>query len=84
MALSIKTKEADRLARALSRLTGETMTEAVTKSLAERLKRVRETRASRGDAEVERLLAHAAKLRKNFDLRPVTKAEWDEASGDTE
>jgi len=30
MALSIKTKEADRLARELSRLTGETMTEAVT------------------------------------------------------
>ncbi|MEQ8484656.1 MAG: type II toxin-antitoxin system VapB family antitoxin [Pseudomonadales bacterium] len=29
MALSIKTEEADRLARELSRLTGETMTNAV-------------------------------------------------------
>lgn len=83
MALSIKTKEADRLARELSRLTGENMTEAVTKSLAERLERVRKSRESRGD-EVERLLAHAAKIRKHYNLSPVTKAEWDEASGDTE
>ena len=30
MALSIKTEEADRLARELTRLTGETMTDAVT------------------------------------------------------
>ncbi|MBV8976719.1 MAG: type II toxin-antitoxin system VapB family antitoxin [Alphaproteobacteria bacterium] len=80
MALSIKTKEADRLARTLSRLTGETMTEAVTKSLAERLERVRGSR--KGSAE--RILAYAAKIRKNYRLGPVTKAEWDEASGDTE
>ncbi|MFN3836064.1 MAG: type II toxin-antitoxin system VapB family antitoxin, partial [Glycocaulis sp.] len=33
MALSIKTEEADRLARLLAELTGETMTEAVTKAL---------------------------------------------------
>lgn len=83
MALSIKTKEADRLARALSRLTGESMTEAVTKSLAERLERVRRSREARND-EVEHILAYAARIRENFDLRPVTKAEWDEASGDTE
>ena len=37
MALSIKTAEADRLARELSRVTGETMTEAVTVALRERL-----------------------------------------------
>jgi antitoxin VapB len=83
MALSIKTKEADRLARELSRLTGETMTEAVTKSLAERLKRVRETRhPQKGTAA--RILAFAERVRKNYDTRPVTKTEWDEASGDTE
>ena len=83
MALSIKTKEADRLARELSRLTGESMTDAVTRSLAERLDRVRERSESKND-EVSRILAYAAKVRENFDLRPVTKAEWDEASGDTD
>ena len=40
MALSIKTEEADRLARELADLTGETLTEAVTKALRERLDRV--------------------------------------------
>jgi antitoxin VapB len=83
MALSIKTKEADRLARTLSRLTGETMTEAVTKSLAERLERVKKARA-KGDDGAQRILAYAASVRKNYDTRPVTKAEWDEASGDAE
>ena len=39
MALSIKTAEADRLARTLARLTGETMTEAVTVALRERPRR---------------------------------------------
>ena len=77
MALSIKTREADRLARALSRLTGETMTEAVTKSLAERLKRVRETHESQ-KGHAERILAYASRVRKRYDLRPVTKAEWDD------
>ena len=41
MALSIKTAEADELARSLARLTGETMTEAVTAALRERLARER-------------------------------------------
>jgi antitoxin VapB len=40
MALSIKTEEADRLAREISDVTGETLTEAVTKALRERLERV--------------------------------------------
>jgi antitoxin VapB len=40
MALSIKTEEADRLARELADITGETLTEAVTKALRERLDRV--------------------------------------------
>ena len=41
MALSIKTAEADRLARELAAATGETLTDAVTKALRERLDRVR-------------------------------------------
>jgi antitoxin VapB len=74
MALSIKTDRADRLARELSRLTGETMTEAVTKALAERLERERAMR----DADLPaRIKAHAAQLRQRYDMRPVTQAEWD-------
>ena len=40
MALSIKTEEADRLARELAAATGESLTEAVTQALRERLERV--------------------------------------------
>jgi len=83
MALSIKTKEADRLARELSQITGESITETVTKSLAERLERERKSRMS-PEEEAKQMLAYAAKVSVKFDRRPVTKAEWDEASGDTE
>lgn len=41
MALSIKNPEADRLARELADVTGESLTEAVIRSLRERLRRVR-------------------------------------------
>ncbi len=44
MALSIKDPEADRLARAVARETGETVTGAVIQSLRERLARVRKPR----------------------------------------
>ena len=40
MALSIKAEEADRLARELAAATGETLTDAVTNALRERLDRV--------------------------------------------
>ena len=49
MALSIKTPEADVLARRLVRLTGETMTEAVTVALRERLSREEARRAAAND-----------------------------------
>ena len=81
MALSIKTEEADRLARDLARLTGESMTEAVTTALRERLDRERAARADDQDlpGRIERVAAY---LRRRYDTRPVTKAEWDWASGD--
>ncbi|HWJ98061.1 MAG TPA: type II toxin-antitoxin system VapB family antitoxin [Acidimicrobiales bacterium] len=41
MALSIKSDEADRLARELVQLTGETLTDAVTEALRERVQRKR-------------------------------------------
>ena len=47
MALSIKTEEADRLARELAAVTGETLTDAVTKALRERLDRVQPSQSHR-------------------------------------
>ena len=40
MSLNIKNEEAHRLARRLARLTGESLTDAVTRALRERLERV--------------------------------------------
>jgi antitoxin VapB len=81
MALSIKTMEADKLARSLARLTGESLTEAVTTALRERLQRERARRAGT-DKLPERLLGLAKELRARYDTRPVTRAEWDAAAGD--
>jgi antitoxin VapB len=41
MALSLKDKETDRLAREVAALTGETLTDAIRKALADRLERER-------------------------------------------
>jgi len=60
MALSIKSDEADRLARELAAATGESLTEAVTLALRERLERERERRA--GDV-VTRLRRLAEEVR---------------------
>ncbi|MGH8290329.1 MAG: type II toxin-antitoxin system VapB family antitoxin [Steroidobacteraceae bacterium] len=47
MPLNIRNKQAEELAGALAKLTGETKTEAVTQALRERLERVRRGRATR-------------------------------------
>lgn len=85
MALSIKTEEADRLARELSRLTGESMTQAVTVALRERLERVpRPPSPVRTPEEIakrtQEILDAAAAFRARLpgaDFRPATKAEFD-------
>lgn len=81
MALSIKTEEADGLARALSRLTGESLTRAVTVALRERLERERARQACEDDLPV-RLADLARRLGPLYDRRPVSRDEWDDASGD--
>jgi antitoxin VapB len=81
MALSIKTAEADALARSLARLTGETMTEAVTVALRERLVREQARREIGSDLPA-RLAALSDRLRAAYDTRPVSPAEWDAAAGD--
>jgi antitoxin VapB len=83
MALSIKTDEADRLARALAKLTGETMTQAVTTALRERLARELAQREAAADLP-SRIAAFSERIGDAYDTRPVTKAEWDAASGDEE
>ena len=61
MALSIKTAEADRLARELAAATGETLTDAVTKALRQRLDRVR-TKQDDYAARIRRLQDEIAAL----------------------
>ncbi len=56
MALSLKDPETDRLAREVARLTGESLTEAVRKSLAERLERERLRRGRPAKGLAEQLL----------------------------
>lgn len=51
MPLNIKDPEAHKLAKALQRETGETMTRAVTEALRERLERVRRRRNKEATAE---------------------------------
>jgi antitoxin VapB len=81
MALSIKTEEADRLARNLARLTGETMTQAVTVALRERLEREQARRKKDEDLPA-RLRVWSERYRAEFDTRPITQEEWDLAGGD--
>lgn len=50
MALSIKSDDADRMARELAELTGESITEAVTEALASRLEVERRRRRARRSA----------------------------------
>ena len=79
MALSIKTDEADRLARDLARLTGESMTTAVTVALRERLERERQVRR---EPDGEPLEAFLDRIRPLFEQRPVSAAEWANAGSD--
>ncbi len=60
MALSIKTSEADELARQLVALTHETLTDAVTVALRERLARLREGQPAGTSARLHRLAAEYA------------------------
>ncbi len=73
MALSIKHDEADRLARELAQLTGETLTEAVVVALRERLERQR----ARQDRTP--LSERAMAIGRRFRARPQRDTRSDEA-----
>ncbi len=70
MALSIKSDEADRLARALAATTGETLTEAVTEALRERLVRERDRRTIDTRRHVRRLVEEVQRM-PILDRRPA-------------
>lgn len=63
MALNIRNPEAERLAAALAKLTGETKTEAVVRALRDRLARLRRERTRRRLAdELDDIARHCAGL----------------------
>lgn len=63
MALNIRNSEAERLAEALAKLTGETKTQAVTQALRDRLARLRREKTRRRLAdELEEIARHCAGL----------------------
>jgi antitoxin VapB len=71
MPLSLKDPETDRLAREVARLTGESLTEAVRKALAERLERERLRRGKPRKSIADRLneiALHCAAL-PDYDTR---------------
>jgi antitoxin VapB len=70
MAISIKDPETDRLARDLSRATGESLTEAIRRALEERLEREVRRRDQRLQAEVRRIQERVARL-PVIDARPA-------------
>ena len=63
MPLNIRNKHTEELAAALAKLTGETKTEAVTRSLKERLERLRNARAKRRLADqLDDIALHCSNL----------------------
>lgn len=81
MALSIRDPETDRLARELSRRTGETMTQAIRKALEERLARVdgsREAEIERRRQAINAIVARAHKLPILDDRTPDEILGYDE------
>jgi len=79
MALSIKSDEADRLARELAAETGETLTEAVEKALRQRLDREHARRTPGMRARLARLAEEVAALPVADGRTPEEIIGYDEA-----
>lgn len=79
MALNIRNPEAERLAAALAKLTGESKTEAVTQALRDRLARVRRERSQRRLAdELDEIARHCARLPVRDPRTPDDTLGYDE------
>jgi antitoxin VapB len=79
VALSIKSEEADRLARELSAETGESLTEAVVTALRERLDREHARHAASMRTRLARLAADVAALPVADDRAPGEILGYDDA-----
>ena len=80
MALNIRNRQAEDLAEALVRLTGETKTQAVTRALQDRLERIRRHRSGRSlAAELDDLALHCASLPVLDDRSPEEILGYDES-----
>ncbi len=79
MALSIKSDEADRLARELAAETGETLTEAVEIALRERLDREHARHAASVRTRLARLAADVAAMRVADNRTPEEIIGYDDA-----
>jgi len=76
---SIKHPEADRLARELARRTGETITEAVTLAIRDRLQRIRARKPGRSLVdELDEIARHCAALPVLDDRSPEDIIGYDE------
>jgi antitoxin VapB len=64
MSLNIKNAETHRLVRELAELTGESMTEAVTAAVRERLERVRANHDDDVEARIDRIREIAGEIRR--------------------
>ncbi len=82
MALSIKNPEAERLAKALARASGETVTQAVIRALREALVRRRGRRSASDVTEaILRISRHCAALPDLDDRPPDESLGYDEHGG---
>ena len=80
MAINIRNKETERLARALASLTGETKTEAITKALRDRLKRTKRERSKRRLAdELDAIAEHCASLPEHDSRSPDEILGYDDS-----
>jgi len=78
MALSIKSDEADALARELSRLTGESLTDTVTESLRQRLDRERRAHGDPVRDVILRARAMIGEIPPGFDAARAADLLYDE------
>ncbi|MEQ1705027.1 MAG: type II toxin-antitoxin system VapB family antitoxin [Rickettsiales bacterium] len=71
MTLSIQNPEADKLAHILTSITGETVTDAVIRSLEERISRVKRNSKSSDNKNTDERLKRIKEMVIKFNQRPV-------------
>ncbi len=83
MSLNIKNEEADRLARELADLTGESVTAAVTEALRERLARERRQRRRKASLDELRAIAAdiASRMKEPWKSIDIDELLYDEKTG---